>query len=245
LHRAAAARPQTEFLQRLADILKAEREENLRRQQVIDKRQEEREQREREDSAAESKRREDEQRKLKESEVQRMRQEQAARAQQKEEEAQRAAELDQVKLIYATVAASVAGQKGGAPRKGAAQKIDEMQDREKILAEAKQVLLQQKEDKEKRLDKEAKRMEYFERACREEERPLLLKQWESIQEQEVASQASNKQNRLAEAKLQWEKALEEKERLSRMVPAWEKFREKVLAMRQQDFEEGEEEWEEQ
>mmetsp|Transcript_46624 Transcript_46624/g.83432 ORF Transcript_46624/g.83432 Transcript_46624/m.83432 type:complete len:821 (-) Transcript_46624:235-2697(-) len=232
-----------QYFQVLARQLEVERSAILERKRVIEERKEKQEQMEmdkaREMDIEEVKKQED----LKAAEMRRMQEEAAQREvlrrkQQEQEEAE-----NQSRALFSEIVT----QKGASHLKKAV-KVDEsiIKDQDRLVEEAKKLITNAREERDKRLKEELKRLDYFERACREEERPMLQKLWQQKVEQEKEASAKNFESSRATHRAAWEHGIAEKKRLSKMKPYWDKFRKKVLAQRRggEESEEEEEEVEE-
>eukprot|EP00996_Jenningsia_fusiforme_P005754 NODE_6798_length_535_cov_15.576132_g6372_i0.p1 GENE.NODE_6798_length_535_cov_15.576132_g6372_i0~~NODE_6798_length_535_cov_15.576132_g6372_i0.p1 ORF type:complete len:119 (+),score=37.50 NODE_6798_length_535_cov_15.576132_g6372_i0:129-485(+) len=78
-------------------------------------------------------------------------------------------------------------------------------------------------------------MDYLERACREEEVPLLQKAWSQKAEHKKASQLLRQAEIKREMREAWEHAVAEKQRLARMSKHWEAFKVEVLSSKKAGF----------
>ena len=79
-------------------------------------------------------------------------------------------------------------------------------------------------------------LDHFERACREEEAPIIQKEYE-VQLVEDEKLFIAEQKRLAEVHRQaWEEDIKEKERLSRMADAKNALAEEIMSRRKTEFE---------
>lgn len=106
------------------------------------------------------------------------------------------------------------------------------------LQKAKEVLLEQKEEERLRKQKEAfKRLDYFVRAQRLEEIPLVLKDNENRQSEDAEYFAQQVQQMQVEHKEAYEHSAREAKRLSRMEEYREVFFTKVMKMREALYEE--------
>eukprot|EP00667_Euglena_gracilis_P003146 EG_transcript_3156 len=217
-----------QYFQALTQQLHVEREAILERKRVIEERKEIQELQELEKAAKmdieESKKQED----LKAAELKRMQEEAAQREIQRKKQQEQEEAESQSRALFS----EIVQQKGAVHLKKAVKGDDSlMKDQDRLVEEAKKLLSNAREERDKRLKEEAKRLDYFERACREEERPLLQKMWQQKLEQEKESMQQNFQSNVEQLKKNWQHAKEEKERLSRMEPYWEKFRDEVLGAR--------------
>lgn len=133
----------------------------------------------------------------------------------------------------------IVNQKGAVHLKKAV-KADEsiIKDQDRLVEEAKKLISNAREERDKRLKEELKRLDYFERACREEERPLLQKLWQKKRDEEKESAAKSFESTRASHRAAWEHGVAEKKRLNKMAVYWERFRASIMK------EEGEEEEEE-
>lgn len=209
--------------------LAEERAAVLERKRVIEERKELQEQREREQGREEEAQQARNQELLMKNEMGRIQTEAAEReaqrqrqAQQQEQEAKNRILLDQLKS------------QNPARQKYGASKFDEslIKDHDRLYEEARKAIVTQRQEKEKKLIEEARRMDHFERACRDEERPLLQKLWEQQNEEARLAMQQNFETDLAEHRRRWESAISEKRRLERMADRWEEFRAAKLQERE-------------
>eukprot|EP00997_Jenningsia_sp_PLL12_P003704 NODE_1709_length_1087_cov_72.785164_g1394_i0.p2 GENE.NODE_1709_length_1087_cov_72.785164_g1394_i0~~NODE_1709_length_1087_cov_72.785164_g1394_i0.p2 ORF type:complete len:334 (-),score=163.91 NODE_1709_length_1087_cov_72.785164_g1394_i0:85-1065(-) len=180
---------------------------------------------------------------LKSTEVTRMQQE----AEQREAQRRKAAEVKEVEEQSRALFTEIVQQKGATQLKKVV-KVDEsiIKDQDRLIDEAKKQLLRAKEDRDRRLKEESKKMDYFARACRKEEIPLLKKLWDQRQQKDQASQQAGFKETLKEHRAHWEHCVEEKKRLSRMNPYLQTFRDELVAQRKanNDDDEDDGEWQE-
>eukprot|EP01006_Ploeotia_vitrea_P030278 TRINITY_DN62731_c0_g1_i1.p1 TRINITY_DN62731_c0_g1~~TRINITY_DN62731_c0_g1_i1.p1 ORF type:complete len:858 (+),score=191.29 TRINITY_DN62731_c0_g1_i1:84-2657(+) len=219
-----------EFFQKLKAALEVEREGILKRKVEIEERECQREKRHTEMELQREAAAKEKQALMETQEMERLKKEAEDREKRrKEEEAEQAALETQKRLVTAVwggkktkeklKVASTGGEEGAL-------------DQEKLLELSRQELLRIRQQKEQKLKDEFKRVDFLERACREEERPLLVKKWKSTQDK-IKSEATTKLAQdQQERKARWESALKEKTRLSRMEPWWNNFKKEVLADRE-------------
>lgn len=214
-----------QYFQTLAKQLEVERAAILERKRVIEERKEKQEQQEldkaREMDIEEVKKQEG----LKNAEMKRMQEEAAQREvnrkkQQEQEEAE-----NQSRALFS----EIVNQKGAVHLKKAV-KADEsiIKDQDRLVEEAKKLISNAREERDKRLKEELKRLDYFERACREEERPLLQKLWQKKRDEEKESAAKSFESTRASHRAAWEHGVAEKKRLSKMAVYWERFRASIM-----------------
>eukprot|EP01012_Entosiphon_sulcatum_P010361 TRINITY_DN1603_c0_g1_i1.p1 TRINITY_DN1603_c0_g1~~TRINITY_DN1603_c0_g1_i1.p1 ORF type:complete len:774 (-),score=240.20 TRINITY_DN1603_c0_g1_i1:248-2569(-) len=152
-------------------------------------------------------------------EIERIRREQEMREAQQKKDAEKRAQLEQTQAMFKEVLQS------------SDVKVDAaiMSNKDKMLEISRKELLRQREEKEKKLKDEAKNLDYYERACREEERPLLVEQWKKRAEQDKDHHQKHEQEQKQQHREKWEHAIKEKRRLQRMEAHWNRFRDEVLS----------------
>ena len=93
-----------------------------------------------------------------------------------------------------------------------------------------------KEEAQKKLHRYIRHLDHFERACREEEAPIIQKEYERqlVDDEEVFEK---EQERLAEVhRKAWEEDIKEKHRLQRMFEAKEALADEIMSRRKAEFE---------
>jgi translation initiation factor 3 subunit A len=96
-------------------------------------------------------------------------------------------------------------------------------------------LEKEKKERESRLRVIAKRIDHIERAYRQEERPLLAKDYELQQASDRATHEQMQKDRIDTARLAHRRDLETKERLSRMLPEFEARKAVILERRSVEY----------
>jgi|UniRef100_A0A7S4GCP0 translation initiation factor 3 subunit A len=218
----------------LAQQLEIEREAILERKRVIEERKEKQEQQEI-DKAREMDQEEVlKQEGLKKAEMKRMQEEAAQREANRQKQLQQEEAENQSRALFS----EIVNQKGATHLKKAVKQDESIiKDQDRLVEEAKKLISNAREERDKRLKDECKRLDYFERACREEERPLLQKLWQQKIEKEKESMAKSFQSTREQHRTAWEHGIAEKKRLGKMQKYWEKFRDEVLGERQAEEEE--------
>jgi translation initiation factor 3 subunit A len=97
-------------------------------------------------------------------------------------------------------------------------------------------LEKEKKERESRLRVIAKRIDHIERAYRQEERPLLAKDYELQQASDRATHEQIQKDRVDTARLAHRRDLETKRRLSRMLPEFEARKAVILEKRSVEYE---------
>ena len=97
-------------------------------------------------------------------------------------------------------------------------------------------LEKEKRERESRLRVISKRIDHTERAYRQEERPLLAKDYELQQASDRATFEQIQQGRIDTARLAHKRDLESKERLSRILPEFEARKAVILEKRSAEYE---------
>ncbi|XP_017550960.2 eukaryotic translation initiation factor 3 subunit A isoform X2 [Pygocentrus nattereri] len=117
--------------------------------------------------------------------------------------------------------------------------IEDLEELDPDFIMAKQVEQLEKEKKElqERLKNQEKKIDYFERAKRLEEIPLIKKAYEEQRVKDMELWELQEEERISNMKVEREKALEHKKRLSRMVEDKENFVSKITAARSFIYEE--------
>ena len=113
--------------------------------------------------------------------------------------------------------------------------IDEL-DSARIRQLKLQALEKEKNDVGEKLRVTAKRLDHLERAYRKEEIKHLPADYNSQRELDLAAYEKTKEETLAEAKAKHASDVELKQRLGRLVPAYENFRQTISEQRQAEFE---------
>lgn len=93
-----------------------------------------------------------------------------------------------------------------------------------------------KDEAEKKLQRYIRHLDHFERACREEEAPIIHKEYEAqLVDDEVVFK--KEQLRLAEVHRRgWEEDLKERNRLAKMTDAKNDLAEEIMSRRKAEFE---------
>uniref|UniRef100_A0A3B3CBV1 Eukaryotic translation initiation factor 3 subunit A n=1 Tax=Oryzias melastigma TaxID=30732 RepID=A0A3B3CBV1_ORYME len=117
--------------------------------------------------------------------------------------------------------------------------IEDLEELDPDFIMAKQVEQLEKEKKElqERLKNQEKKIDYFERAKRVEEIPLIIKAYEEQRVKDMELWELQEEERISNLKIEREKALEHKKRMSRMVEDKENFLSKITAARSFIYEE--------
>ncbi|KAM9847541.1 eukaryotic translation initiation factor 3 subunit A [Aulostomus maculatus] len=117
--------------------------------------------------------------------------------------------------------------------------IEDLEELDPDFIMAKQVEQLEKEKKElqERLKNQEKKIDYFERAKRLEEIPLIKKAYEEQRIKDTELWELQEEERISNMKVEREKALEHKKRMSRMMEDKEKFLSKITAARSFIYEE--------
>ncbi|XP_018593690.1 eukaryotic translation initiation factor 3 subunit A isoform X1 [Scleropages formosus] len=117
--------------------------------------------------------------------------------------------------------------------------IEDLEELDPDFIMAKQVEQLEKEKKElqERLKNQEKKIDYFERAKRLEEIPLIKKAYEEQRIKDMELWELQEEERISNMKVEREKALEHKQRMSRMLEDKEKFLSKITAARSFIYEE--------
>ncbi len=97
-------------------------------------------------------------------------------------------------------------------------------------------LEKEKKEREARLRVIAKRIDHIERAYRQEERPLLAKDYEQQQTSDRSTFERVQKDRIEAARLDHKRNLETKKRLSRILPEFEARKEIILEKRSAEYE---------
>ncbi|KAK6481916.1 eukaryotic translation initiation factor 3 subunit A isoform X1 [Huso huso] len=106
-----------------------------------------------------------------------------------------------------------------------------------IMAKQVQQLEKEKKELQERLKNQEKKIDYFERAKRLEEIPLIKKAYEEQRVQDMELWELQEEERISNMQVEREKALEHKQRLSRMMEDKDNFVSKITAARQSVYEE--------
>ncbi|XP_041125171.1 eukaryotic translation initiation factor 3 subunit A-like isoform X2 [Polyodon spathula] len=106
-----------------------------------------------------------------------------------------------------------------------------------IMAKQVQQLEKEKKELQERLKNQEKKIDYFERAKRLEEIPLIKKAYEEQRVQDMEMWELQEEERIRNMQVEREKALEHKQRLSRMMEDKDNFVSKITAARQSVYEE--------
>ncbi|XP_033886922.1 eukaryotic translation initiation factor 3 subunit A isoform X3 [Acipenser ruthenus] len=106
-----------------------------------------------------------------------------------------------------------------------------------IMAKQVQQLEKEKKELQERLKNQEKKIDYFERAKRLEEIPLIKKAYEEQRVQDMELWELQEEERISNMQVEREKALEHKQRLSRMMQDKDNFVSKITAARQSVYEE--------
>ncbi|MGH0115889.1 UNVERIFIED_CONTAM: hypothetical protein FKN15_054245 [Acipenser sinensis] len=106
-----------------------------------------------------------------------------------------------------------------------------------IMAKQVQQLEKEKKELQERLKNQEKKIDYFERAKRLEEIPLIKKAYEEQRVQDMELWELQEEERISNMQVEREKALEHKQRLSRMMKDKDNFVSKITAARQSVYEE--------
>ncbi|XP_030058489.1 eukaryotic translation initiation factor 3 subunit A isoform X3 [Microcaecilia unicolor] len=124
--------------------------------------------------------------------------------------------------------------------------IEDLEELDPDFIMAKQVEQLEKEKKElqERLKNQEKKIDYFERAKRLEEIPLIKKAYEEQRVNDMELWEQQEEERITTMKLEREKALEHKNRMSRMLEDKDLFVERLKASRQSVYEEKLQQFEE-
>uniref|UniRef100_A0A8C6UVZ6 Eukaryotic translation initiation factor 3 subunit A n=1 Tax=Neogobius melanostomus TaxID=47308 RepID=A0A8C6UVZ6_9GOBI len=111
--------------------------------------------------------------------------------------------------------------------------IEDLEELDPDFIMAKQVEQLEKEKKElqERLKNQEKKIDYFERAKRLEEIPLIKKAYEEQRVKDMELWELQEEERISNMKVEREKALEHKKRMSRMIEDKESFLSKITAAR--------------
>ncbi|KAE8280377.1 Eukaryotic translation initiation factor 3 subunit A [Larimichthys crocea] len=111
--------------------------------------------------------------------------------------------------------------------------IEDLEELDPDFIMAKQVEQLEKEKKElqERLKNQEKKIDYFERAKRLEEIPLIKKAYEEQRIKDMELWELQEEERISNMKVEREKALEHKKRMSRMMEDKENFLSKITAAR--------------
>uniref|UniRef100_A0A8D3AQG8 Eukaryotic translation initiation factor 3 subunit A n=1 Tax=Scophthalmus maximus TaxID=52904 RepID=A0A8D3AQG8_SCOMX len=117
--------------------------------------------------------------------------------------------------------------------------IEDLEELDPDFIMAKQVEQLEKEKKElqERLKNQEKKIDYFERAKRLEEIPLIKKAYEEQRIKDMELWELQEEDRISNMKVEREKALEHKKRMSRMMEDKENFLSKITAARSFIYEE--------
>lgn len=117
--------------------------------------------------------------------------------------------------------------------------IEDLEELDPDFIMAKQVEQLEKEKKElqERLKNQEKKIDYFERAKRLEEIPLIKKAYEEQRIKDMELWELQEEDRISNMKVEREKALEHKKRMSRMVEDKDNFLSKITAARSFIYEE--------
>ncbi|XP_020501777.1 eukaryotic translation initiation factor 3 subunit A isoform X2 [Labrus bergylta] len=117
--------------------------------------------------------------------------------------------------------------------------IEDLEELDPDFIMAKQVEQLEKEKKElqERLKNQEKKIDYFERAKRLEEIPLIKKAYEEQRIKDMELWELQEEDRISNMKVEREKALEHKKRMSRMMEDKESFLSKITAARSFIYEE--------
>ncbi|CAN9500088.1 unnamed protein product [Ophioblennius macclurei] len=117
--------------------------------------------------------------------------------------------------------------------------IEDLEELDPDFIMAKQVEQLEKEKKElqERLKNQEKKIDYFERAKRLEEIPLIKKAYEEQRVKDMELWELQEEERISNMKVEREKALEHKKRMSRMMENKENFLSKITAARSFIYEE--------
>ncbi|XP_023819386.1 eukaryotic translation initiation factor 3 subunit A isoform X2 [Oryzias latipes] len=117
--------------------------------------------------------------------------------------------------------------------------IEDLEELDPDFIMAKQVEQLEKEKKElqERLKNQEKKIDYFERAKRVEEIPLIIKAYEEQRVKDMELWELQEEERISNLKIEREKALEHKKRMSRMMEDKENFLSKITAARSFIYEE--------
>ncbi|XP_061545794.1 eukaryotic translation initiation factor 3 subunit A [Phycodurus eques] len=117
--------------------------------------------------------------------------------------------------------------------------IEDLEELDPDFIMAKQVEQLEKEKKElqERLKNQEKKIDYFERAKRLEEIPLIKKAYEEQRVKDMELWELQEEERISNMKVEREKALEHKQRMSRMMEDKENFLSKITAARSFIYEE--------
>eukprot|EP01010_Urceolus_cornutus_P002835 NODE_36_length_2899_cov_602.414737_g31_i0.p1 GENE.NODE_36_length_2899_cov_602.414737_g31_i0~~NODE_36_length_2899_cov_602.414737_g31_i0.p1 ORF type:complete len:892 (+),score=282.54 NODE_36_length_2899_cov_602.414737_g31_i0:73-2748(+) len=215
----------------LAQQLEQERQAVLDRRLVIEERKEKQEMKALEAAKVAERESEEKKAEMQSAEMIRLSEDAAQREKDKQKQQEALEAQKECESLYTEI---VQQKKGALKLK---QKVKEdgsiMKDHGRLIDEAKKVILNVKEERDKRLKEESQRRDHFERACREEDRKLRIKYWEDKKEKERKNQEQNVEKDKKDHKDKWQAGLAEKKRLSPMLPYWEKFRAELDAQREQ------------
>ncbi|XP_072247492.1 eukaryotic translation initiation factor 3 subunit A isoform X2 [Leuresthes tenuis] len=106
-----------------------------------------------------------------------------------------------------------------------------------IMAKQVEQLEKEKKELQERLKNQEKKIDYFERAKRLEEIPLIKKAYEEQRVKDIELWELQEEDRINNMKVEREKALEHKKRMSRMIEDKENFLSKITAARSFIYEE--------
>lgn len=96
-------------------------------------------------------------------------------------------------------------------------------------------LAKEKKELAERMRISAKRLDHIERAYRKEERPLLAKDYELQQESDKAAFEAAQKARLEAHRLAYQRDMETKKRLARMMPDYLAKKEEIMGKRKEEF----------
>eukprot|EP01062_Namystynia_karyoxenos_P050974 TRINITY_DN3982_c1_g1_i1.p1 TRINITY_DN3982_c1_g1~~TRINITY_DN3982_c1_g1_i1.p1 ORF type:complete len:922 (+),score=459.62 TRINITY_DN3982_c1_g1_i1:81-2846(+) len=213
------------LLKRVRSFQEQERKDVLRRKAIIEKRKEKAEQRQLEKIKARQLTEREEREKTRVMEQEKVEKEREKRQQKEEEEKEKQKEKE-VTMRLVTVMKDT--QNIGAQTAKRLQGEEGPRSLDEVKQDLVKLMLQQKEKEEQRRLEEWQKVHWWERAAREMETPMIREEFKRRQEQQRKDHEARIANAKAQARKDWEDAMETRKRLSRMDEHLEAFRERVL-----------------
>eukprot|EP00850_Spirogloea_muscicola_P018491 SM000170S02663 [mRNA] locus=s170:22229:27800:- [translate_table: standard] len=218
----------------LQAVVEKEHQRLLSRKVIIERRKEEQEREIIEKEREEETRKLKQQKQTEEAESKRLAQESARREEERIKKDIEEKELEEARQLLAETEKRKGkkGKKPGAEAADGERKLDKRQLMEEALSEQ----IKERQENERKLLKLSKTMDHFERAKREEERPLIEAAFKQRLLDDEVYHNEQQQLLMEQSKAKHAADLLEKQRLMRMVEDEEVFQKQVMSRRQEEFE---------
>eukprot|EP00640_Fibrocapsa_japonica_P000291 CAMPEP_0113937048 /NCGR_PEP_ID=MMETSP1339-20121228/3751_1 /TAXON_ID=94617 /ORGANISM="Fibrocapsa japonica" /LENGTH=893 /DNA_ID=CAMNT_0000939673 /DNA_START=127 /DNA_END=2808 /DNA_ORIENTATION=+ /assembly_acc=CAM_ASM_000762 len=212
----ARAQARADFFQQVQAGMQDEHLATLNRKQIIEKRKEELERQQQERAREEAQQKQVEETKRKQEETLRLEREAKLREHEKQQKIEEEMELQRTRDLLKSMGKDVSEQDIG--------KVDSAQ----LIQETREQAIKAKEEAEKRLKEQSRRLDYITRALRMDELPILAAKYKAQCETDLEEHEAQWVQLQAQHRQHWELSIKEKQRTRKMLAFQPAFEDMVM-----------------